>query len=144
MTKKDAAFGNSENGASEQLPSASKEFAMSSEVKSTFGIDQLSNSGDNLQSLKEKAEDKVTNSKLVLSTSSDSFNDIVIDDASRLSTKDAQHHELESRIVKECLKEFTKSTMYFSYNFGKSLDRSIPRCSLIKHVAGRYHKLFAT
>ena len=47
-------------------------------------------------------------------SSSEHLNDILVDEPS----KDMQHHELESRIVKECIREFTKGTMFFSYNFG--------------------------
>jgi phosphatidylinositol 4-phosphatase len=34
------------------------------------------------------------------------------------ATSEAKHNEMEDRIVKECIREFTKGGMYFAYNFG--------------------------
>lgn len=35
------------------------------------------------------------------------------------ATVEERHSELEDKIVKECVREFTKGGMYFAYNFGK-------------------------
>lgn len=37
-----------------------------------------------------------------------------------------RHSELEEKIVRECIKEFTKGGMYFAYNFGKLAAVLIP------------------
>lgn len=34
-------------------------------------------------------------------------------------TQEEKHSELEEKIVRECIREFTKGGMYFAYNFGK-------------------------
>ena len=35
------------------------------------------------------------------------------------ATAEERHSELEDKIVKECIREFTKGGMYFAYNFGQ-------------------------
>ena len=36
------------------------------------------------------------------------------------ATTEERHSELETKVIKECIKEFTKGGMYFAYNFGIS------------------------
>lgn len=38
-------------------------------------------------------------------------------------SSEERHSELEAKIVRECVREFTKGGMYFAYNFGMSLSR---------------------
>ncbi len=34
------------------------------------------------------------------------------------TSSEERHSELEAKIIKECIKEYTKGGMYFAYNFG--------------------------
>ena len=36
------------------------------------------------------------------------------------ATSEERHSELETKVVRECIREYTKGDMYFAYNFGKS------------------------
>jgi hypothetical protein len=52
-----------------------------------------------------------------------------------------RHSEMEDKIIRECIKEFTKGGMYFAYNFGKH-DSSITPSQLIHRH--RYNKVVTT
>jgi phosphatidylinositol 4-phosphatase len=39
------------------------------------------------------------------------------------ATSEERHSELEDKIVRECIREFTKGGMYFAYNFGMNYSR---------------------
>jgi hypothetical protein len=41
------------------------------------------------------------------------------------ATSEEKHSQLEDKIVRECIREYTKGGMYFAYNFGTSLCRSL-------------------
>lgn len=46
----------------------------------------------------------------------------------------AQHQELENKVVRECIREYTKGGMYFAYNFGTLFlreDSTLHWCSLV-------------
>ena len=47
-------------------------------------------------------------------------NSIVQATAPAPESEAAQHQELESKVVRECIREYTKGGMYFAYNFGTS------------------------
>src|ERR1700722_18461986 len=41
------------------------------------------------------------------------------------TTAEERHSELEDKIVRECVREFTKGGMYFAYNFGRWYRRNL-------------------
>jgi hypothetical protein len=40
------------------------------------------------------------------------------------ATSEERHSELETKVVRECIREYTKGDMYFAYNFGIDLRLS--------------------
>lgn len=36
------------------------------------------------------------------------------------ATQEEKHKEMEEKVVKECVREFSRGGMYFAYNFGSS------------------------
>lgn len=63
------------------------------------------------ESLDERIETGVEEPKAVLQ-------DLLDSTAPAPATVEERHSELDDKIVKECVKEFTKGGMYFAYNFG--------------------------
>ena len=56
------------------------------------------------------------------------------------ATTEERHVEVESKVIKECIRQFTKGGMYFAYNFG-TLFSYMLICTT--NQVGRYHTFFA-
>jgi hypothetical protein len=69
--------------------------------------------------------------------------DIITTTAPVPATQEERHNQLEDKIVREVIREFSKGGMYFAYNFGQ---RSIFvfHQSTNSFAKGRYHPVFAT
>jgi hypothetical protein len=50
------------------------------------------------------------------------INTILATTAPPPTTTEQQHSEIEDKVIRECIREFTKGDMYFSYTFGTTLD----------------------
>ena len=59
------------------------------------------------------------------------------------TTQEETHNQLEDKIVRETIREFSKGGMYFAYNFGQWLCPHLAS-SLILFAGGRYYPVFAT
>ena len=62
-------------------------------------------------------------------------------------TTEERHSELETKVVKDCIKEFTKGGMYFAYRFGKKIliNFFVLRLNIFDRplVSTRYYPIFA-
>jgi len=50
----------------------------------------------------------------------EALDSILEETAPQPATSEEQHSQLEDKIVRECIREYTKGGMYFAYTFGKS------------------------
>lgn len=56
---------------------------------------------------------------------SEVLNDILESTAPAPATLEEKHNELEQKILRQCVKDFSKGEMYFSYNFGNTSYTSL-------------------
>ena len=60
------------------------------------------------------------------------------------ATSEERHSQLEEKIVKECIREYTKGGMYFAYTFGKrSAPADEPQVQQLRAMFHRHHKISA-
>lgn len=53
-----------------------------------------------------------------------------------------RHNEMDAKILKECIKEFTKGGMYFAYNFGELSSKSLTNIAFsLTKLLPRHHYL---
>ncbi|KAJ6497000.1 SacI homology domain-containing protein [Mycena vitilis] len=59
------------------------------------------------------------------------------------ASAEEQHSELEEKIVRECIREFTKGGMYFAYTFDPDITRSLQHKQELVSQAQKKHALLA-
>jgi len=60
------------------------------------------------------------------------------------ATSEERHSELETKVVRECIREYTKGDMYFAYNFGIDLCLISFVIVSLTYFYFRYNSLTAT
>lgn len=79
------------------------------------------NSADDVIVSEAEQKERLSLNSLSGSDTHNVISSIIAATAPPPASAEEQKSELENKIVRECVKEFTKGGMYFAYNFGRSL-----------------------